>query len=877
VAVISRSWVVGHLAAMILLAVELCFAAPADEKVYAITDVMVTDNASRVPGDYTGVSPESVTLPYILGQEGERVSGADVNRGIGGTTTSIWVKYKRLPNGSAEPVLVDIEVCHWPGWKVALPEGPGWKVANGTSAGIPGALTTKTKGSAWRNGLAVRYMPLRDAGSRIMALYLSVTSSGTPSQLPISWPPSAGDAGKAAVVLPAGVDIHRGGGGKFFFLMKCAVSGTPTRDPLADGITVLTYNTHLFGGSPAETVGSPVKEAYRRIIGEQPIYKRSDPVVFDESGRTRGIADRIRKCGADIVALQEVWTGDRQSWFCNELKDVYAYRYHVPQTENSLDLGKGGFKNTCGLVLLSKYRLTDLKFSPFPTRKLGPSDEDAFARKGVITATVELWPGGPTFRVGVSHASTDMTAEKQPDIKQIANVTTTTNGRVLDSPAIMMGDFNINWTKPAAYQAMKGTFEQMGAVDAYRKVHPPVDGEISKNDYTANVWNNLLYQYFSPDKKVEKRRPPEILDYMFVKESGGGLRLTPVEAEVFRDWRYAVNLGWWQDLWAGKWDSSYVAVVSFQLKGQPYLFGLKNNNTAYISQIDNDGRGWHDISQGKWASNYVDTAITTFNLKGHPHIFALKRWPSNTAYISRINDDGKGWKDIYEGKWASNYVAVVSFQLNGHPYLFGLKANNTAYISQINNNGKGWKDIYQGKWSSHYVGSAITTFYLNGHPHIFALKKNNTAYISRINDDGKGWKDIYQGKWASNYIAVRSFEFNGHAYLFGLKTNNTAYISQINDDGRGWTDIYQGEWSSKYVGSAITTFDLEVENSNGNRVTLPHMFSLKGGPQNTMSAVPYDQGWITRFGDYTNTVMDLSDHYPIQIKFKVSRTASSER
>jgi hypothetical protein len=379
----------------------------------------------------------------------------------------------------------------------------------------------------------------------------------------------------------------------------------------------------------------------------------------------------------------------------------------------------------------------------------------------------------------------------------------------------------------------------------------------------------LLNQLVNPDKKVEKRRPPDILDYVFIKESGGGLQLTPVEAEVFRDWRYPVNLGWWQDLWAGKWDSHYVAVVSFQLKGQPYLFGLKNNNTAYISQIDPDGRGWKDIYEGRWASHDVSTAITAFYLKGHPHIFALKRWPSNTAYISRMNDDGKGWQDIYDGKWASNYVAVVSFQLRGHPYLFGLKENNTAYISQINDNGRGWQDIYQGRWSSYYVGTAITPFYLKGHPYLFALKKNNTAYISRINDNGRGWKDVYEGKWASNYVAVRSFELNGHAYLFGLKTNNTAYITELNDDGRGWKDIYRGEWSSNYVGTAITTFNLEVPDQDGSRVTLPHMFSLKGAP--------YHQGWITRFGDYANTRMDLSDHFPVRVKFKVTRTASSAR
>jgi hypothetical protein len=41
------------------------------------------------------------------------------------------------------------------------------------------------------------------------------------------------------------------------------------------------------------------------------------------------------------------------------------------------------------------------------------------------------------------------------------------------------------------------------------------------------------------------------------------------EAEVFRDWKYTANRGWWLDLSAGKWASNYVAVVSFNLHWTP--------------------------------------------------------------------------------------------------------------------------------------------------------------------------------------------------------------------------------------------------------------------------------------------------------------------
>jgi len=851
-AAVARSLAVRRLATAGLLLVAALSAAAAEpqDSVYAITDVLVTDNPKATSDprlqDYTGISSSEVTLPFIPGQVGHRVTASDANRGLGGTTTTIWVKYERLPRLSPKPVLADVQVCHWVNWKPTVPEG--FQVANGTSAGIQGALTTRTKGSVWRNGLAVRYMPLKDTGTRVVALSLSVTKSNVPPA-----PPITEVAGSPVTMDRAGIDIHTGGGGAFYHVMKFSLRAGPPLDPIANGITVLTYNTHLFKDSPAQKVGGPVKEAVEDVVrffsshegfvglftGEH-YDKRQHPLVFDDDNRARLIAARIRASGADIVGLQEVWAPAMQEWFRRALGDLYPYSWHPPIPELNLI-------NTSGLVILSKYQLTRLEFSPFPRGDRGISDEDKFARKGVITATVEPWPGGPGVRLGISHATCDMGGEQQPDIQQIAS--RTAEGH--EGPTIMMGDFNVHRDK---YPTMQGIFEKIGAIDAYLKVR----GTVDENAYSINLEKNLLDQVFTPDRRVEGKG--DRLDYVFVKESGAGLALTPEKAEVIRDWNYPVQVGWWRDVWAGKWASDYVAVRAFQLNGHPHLFGLKSTDRAYISRVKDDGRGWEDIYEGKWDSNYVGTAITVFYLNGHPYIFALKGWPHNEGWIARINDDGKGWADVHKGKWDSKYVAVVSFQLNGHPYLFGLKENGKAYVSRINDDGKGWTDVHEGKWSSNYVGTAITTFYLKGHPYIFALKrptltrKGNQGIISRINDDGKGWTDIHEGKWSASYVAVVSFQLNGHPYLFGLKKSDRAYISRINDDGKGWKDVYEGEWSSNYVGTAITTFDLKGH---------PYMFALKGAPHN--------QGWITRLHEPYTLPMDLSDHYPLKVKLSVRK------
>jgi hypothetical protein len=150
--------------------------------VYAIIDVMVAESPYSEPilMDYTGLRFGECTGPYIPGLIGTQMHAVDVNTGIGGTTTGIWAKYAYLPLNWSGPVLVDIAVTHWPGeeWTVVCPDG--WGPASGTSQGHPGALTTGTKTSCWRNGLCVLYEPFSDSDTFISNLCLSHADGSIP-------------------------------------------------------------------------------------------------------------------------------------------------------------------------------------------------------------------------------------------------------------------------------------------------------------------------------------------------------------------------------------------------------------------------------------------------------------------------------------------------------------------------------------------------------------------------------------------------------------------------------------------------------------------------------------------------------------------------
>lgn len=300
-------------------------------------------------------------------------------------------------------------------------------------------------------------------------------------------------------------------------MLWLTTASTLAQDPIPTRITVLTYNTHLFGTPKSVISSGQIAALVRKAQGKAPL-------IFEDEQRAPEIVNRLRQRRADVVALQEVWAYNLQTWFCNRLKDVYPYCYHPPYFGNRPE--------TSGLVLLSKFKLMSQQFAQFETKPT--NDDDKLARKGVITATVEM-SDGVRFRVGASHAHT---TSVQPNIKQIADRTANARGVRLDAPAIMMGDFNIS-LEGTSYEAMKSTFADVGAVDAYRKVRP----QIGENDYTADVPSNALHAVFNPVKTGEPHGAPRCIDYVFVKQSGGGLELTPVKAEVIQDWKYARKKG----------------------------------------------------------------------------------------------------------------------------------------------------------------------------------------------------------------------------------------------------------------------------------------------------------------------------------------------
>jgi len=603
-----------------------------------------------------------------------------------------------------------------------------------------------------------------------------------------------------------------------------------------EGIILLQYNTHLFKGSKAPE-GRAFKEGWHEFkrFWTRERFEPLDPVLFADDKRRDAIKEKIKQINADIVALNEVWSDDNMDWFARELKGIYPWSALGPKSD-VLIAGSG-------LVLLSKFEIEKSSYYIYNRHRGSGTgtkipldfEEDTWANKGVLVAAIRK-PSGKKFVISISHtAGID-------DIDQLVKQTEkiTADLAANDCPIIVAGDLNVHKSQR---DQLNDKFRQMNAKDAWVELKGAQSGE------TVNFPQNKLDEIFRPHRVADSKNEGQVdrLDYVFYTPP-----LKPVAARVIRDWTFPTE-GYYRDILRARWQSNYVAIRSFELNGHPYLFGLKKDDNAYISRIRDDGRGWDDLGKWPWQSNYLGSAVRTFQLKGHPYIFGLKKrryglGENGHGYISRIKDDGRGWDDLGKWPWQQNYVAVVPFYLNGHPYLFGLKDDNNAYISRIKDDGRGWDDLGKWPWQSNYVANAITTFELKGHPYVFGLKKDGYGYISRIKDDGKGWDDLGKWPWRSNYVAVVSYQLDGHPYLFGLKETDEAFISRINDDGKGWRDVSTTEWSSNYRGTCITPFYFKGD---------PFLFTLKEN----------DEGWITKLTKPGEELIDLSDHYPLEVAF----------
>jgi endonuclease/exonuclease/phosphatase family metal-dependent hydrolase len=185
-----------------------------------------------------------------------------------------------------------------------------------------------------------------------------------------------------------------------FIFVGCAIKNTSSTKKNSITIKVMSYNVHHCN-PPG----------------------RSGIIDIDT------IAAVIKKEDADIVALQEIDVNTSRSGKINQaeqiaLKAGYPFFFFG----KAIDFAGGAY----GIVILSKYKLTETKVHALPTDATTNAE-----RRAIAMATVTL-PGGKTIQFGNTHLDAERSSVNR--LLQVTEI-----NRIADQvtiPFIIAGDFN---------------------------------------------------------------------------------------------------------------------------------------------------------------------------------------------------------------------------------------------------------------------------------------------------------------------------------------------------------------------------------------------------------------------------------------------------
>ena len=534
-------------------------------------------------------------------------------------------------------------------------------------------------------------------------------------------------------------------------------------------LRVLSHNTHLMQDSFIE-----------KATDEERPFTTTAYAVFEDEARRDVILRNVINSLADIVSLQEVWSYHWETDVADHLQAIYPYS--IRGLYNFWTPGVG----TSGLVLCSKFPLTDEFFQRFPDM---PS-WDYLSNKGVLGATATI-PQAGRLRLGTAH-----TTGRIEDVQVIADQTVTFSPEARGIPVIMMGDFNVSWKKGEGnpeYEAMKKIFSfqqicRWPATDTWIDIHG--DG-LDPDPYTVKMTENKLHQLVSPERDTE---PDTRLDYLWFK-TDDYKTWTPVKASVPRgpEWEYTSD----QWHWAHRSEVSRMPAAA----ASDDLLVVVSKDRSFLGENAHILTSIYDRKTRKW--NHYDTGFDTtappgiIFYKSKFHLF--HRDPGGNAIFHRSSSDGKIWTDIvYVGHDTGGSVFPILYRERIHLLYVDPGDDPRSLGGQIfctvkNNDSDEWEPR---NWGA-YKGIGITT-----RSDISATVYNDKLYVvskDNGNDDQSGglmWSFIdYLGdNWKPDHC--EDLTTSGSPGVIGVGNTLHLYYRDPQPHGNAiFHSAYeQGEW-----------------------------------------------------------------------------------
>ncbi len=664
------------------------------------------------------------------------------------------------------------------------------------------------------------------------------------------------------------------------------------KPPVNTNLSVLTYNLHLFEDSPLECIVKAGDFWTSRDVNWE-----RDFWYWDDFRNSECYA-RVRDSGADIVALQEVWACSWRAGWQSALSSTYPYIYYCDSSSSCLNglrainlllpTGIDSFApapapwpgtalpnvedwnhrhNTegNGLVLLSKFPLSDITFRRFPTYTQGDFTvaEDSWADKGVIAATAHV--GDFPIRVGISHA--------------------------LTGPDDYMSAEPNDYTAATIF-----TFKD-------KQAHPYYFGVTPENDlgYVTSFEN---YSYQEPDGPLyavgrKQVGSPTSMQYGCVAAAGFELDGHSYfyghhnnGQAIIRRFNDDPATGWVTTATMSR-SPDYTCVTSFELNGEPYIFmNYPPELNAYILKISPDATNT-TLACRQWIGDLASSAF--FTLNGRPYLLAVHK--NDKAVVYRVEDDASLTWSI-EVQWRSDWTPT-SYELNGQPYI--LAQTDAEYGAQI------WKvvDPYPTNWIYTYFPGwnhephgcdGVRTFEIDGHPYLIALRNCCNIYpdstyarnrprqvaLWRVNDDGQGLEPMFQLEDIrmirdatvvnqEGPPAIMMGDFNIHKNKYGIMDNIFKRVDAV--------DAYVQVHGSAVGGETISPTNLVYHHfwpgeTNYSRIDYVYVKGSGNGALLDPVNAYVVRDWRLPTPPANNE--ELSDHYPLFVEFSLQEACRLE-
>ncbi|MCC7373182.1 MAG: endonuclease/exonuclease/phosphatase family protein [Verrucomicrobiales bacterium] len=587
-------------------------------------------------------------------------------------------------------------------------------------------------------------------------------------------------------------------------------------EPQTIKLNLLTYNTHLFGDLPANFVLE--------------WFGTSFPILFLDEERKQAIKGYLASYPADIVGLQEVWSGAYANNFKHNADDAFP-SFYARNSHHDGPIVTWQF-NRAGLCSMARPGIRfrqpgHYNFIANCGVKEPDQEDKAWSEqdypdpyhwfyipnyvtsKGFLFTLCELThdfnaaiPPGETVQIGFFNTHFPTNGSKFPRSIEncILRLKDAINGFALLNPSaavVVMGDFNISGTADSPPDSKYAKYFKdillapvanggAGLTDAYNQVNPEIPG------YSVNGNTNTLWKYFNEDKAGKLERP----DYILYRSSDrvGAVAIDAVDAKVVDSdalkvttsrhetfdtsdhYPILVTLGITFQQLPPEGICAGVGVATHDGYKQAFVIG-EDGNLWCNSASSSSSWSWKNLARLPEVT--IEQGIGCAMFQGSPRAYVLGSSGDVLVCAWSKKNDEWSWFSFPISQPGPKVAYGVGATVSGNGYAFVVGKDNNLWLLENDENSWTWHNLGQPPSTPIARGMGATCF--KGSPRACVIGEDGSVHICYL-DSKKHWVWFAAPKLESEAkTKVRALYGVGLAH-----TDEMGYVFVVGDDDNLW-------------------------------------------------------------------------------------------